>query len=211
MKQIIRITFSLVFLVSCNNSTKNKGEREFIPNPEKYALDEYLEINDSLKYKFTPDTLIGQLSLNNTQNVNEYLGKDVMKKLIDDSLPYSSVTSKDGEQRLTFYFHPGNIVNTFSEFKVSYNNKKDRVEEVTSDRAFKTESGIELGMTEGDILAIKGKPQNRVNNETTVFHYKIENMENSEFLKTYNMPVYYADYEFNNGYLIEFRFGFEYP
>ena len=212
MKQIIIITFSLTLLfLSCNNSTQNKGQREIIPNPEKYVHDGYLELPDSLKPKFKPDTSIGEISINNSDNVNKYLGKDVMENLIFKGLPNSSVTSIDRKQRLTFYFHPGNTAKEFSEFKVSYNESKNRKEVVTDDKEFKTESGIKLGMTSGEIRSIKGEPKKITKNETTIFHYKIDDFKNSEFLKNYNMPIYYADYVFNNGYLIEFRFGFEYP
>jgi len=130
-----------------------------------------------------------------------------MKKLIVNGLQNSSVLSFDGKQRLTFYFYPGNTAKEFSEFKVNYNENKTRENQITSDKEFITESGIKLGMTSGEIRTIKGEPEIIAENQTTVFHYKIDNMKNSEFLKKYNMPIYYADYEFDNGYLIEFRFG----
>ncbi|QCE42084.1 hypothetical protein [Psychroserpens sp. NJDZ02] len=212
MKQIIIITFSLtLFLVSCNNSATNQGQREIIPNPEKNVRDDYLKLPDSLKPKFKPDTLIGEISINNSDNVNKYLGKDVMEKLIFKGLPNSSVTSIDRKQRLTFYFHPGNTAKEFSEFKVNYNENKNRKEQVTNDKEFKTESGIKLGMTSGEVRSIKGEPKIITENGTTMFHYKIDDFQNSEFLKKYNMPIYYANYVFKNGYLIEFSFGFEYP
>ena len=212
MKQIIIITFSLtLFLLSCNNSTQNQGQRDIVPNPEKYVHDGYLELPDSLQPKFKPDTLIGEISINNSDNVNKYLGNDVMEKLIFKGLPNSSVTSIDSKQRLTFYFHPGNTFKEFSEFKVNYNENINRKEGVTDDKEFKTESGIKLGMTSGEVRSIKGEPKTITENGTTKFHYKIDDFQNSEFLKNYNMPVYYADYVFNNGYLIEFSFGFEYP
>ena len=212
MKQILIITCCLtLFLSSCNNVTKNQGEREMLPNPEKYVQDGYLELADSLKPKFKPDILIGEISINNSDNVNEYLGKEVMEKLIFQGLPNSSVISADGKQRLTFYHHPGNTVKEFSEFKVNYNETKNRNDKATDDKEFNTESGIKLGMTSGELRSIKGEPKITTENETTVFHYKIDDFQNSEFLKNYNMPIYYADYVFDNGYLIEFRFGFEYP
>ncbi|MGJ8549063.1 hypothetical protein [Winogradskyella wichelsiae] len=83
MKQIIVILFSLtLFLLSCNNSTQNQGQREIVPNPEKYVQDGYLELSDSLKPKFKPDSLIGEISINNSNHVNKYFRKDEMEKLI---------------------------------------------------------------------------------------------------------------------------------
>ena len=134
-----------------------------------------------------------------------------MDSLIDNGLPNSSVVSSDEKQRFTFYLYPGSIAKEFSEFKVNYIDHKNRKEKVAIDKEFKTESGIKLGITSGELRIIKGDPLIISENKTTVFHYKIENYKNAEFLKQYNMPIYYADYEFNKGYLIEFRFGFKYP
>lgn len=33
----------------------------------------------------------------------------------------------------------------------------------------------------------------------------------NDFLNRYNMPIYYAEYNFENAYLKRFEFGFEYP
>jgi hypothetical protein len=211
MKHILTILIGLALLISCNNGTGQEGKRELVPNPEKYVHDGYAEQPDSIKPEFKPDTLIGQISLVNFKNVQSFLGENVMDRLVDNGLPNSSVISKDSKQRLTFYFHPGGVKNEFSEFKVNYVDQKGRDEFVTEEGEFITESGIKLGMTMGEFRAIKGEPDSLTNNETSTFHYRIDDFQNSEFLKSYNMPIYYADYKFKNGYLTEFRFGFEYP
>ena len=211
MKYILTILTGLVITTSCTNGTGQEGKRELLPNPEKYVHDGYSEQPDSLKPKFEPDTTIGPISLINSENVDTYLGENVMERLVDKGLPNSSVISSDSKQRLTFYFHPGRVKKEFSEYKVSYVQQKDRNEFVTDNKEFVTESGIKLDMTMGEFRSIKGEPDSITKGETTIFHYKIEDFKNSEFLKKYNMPIYYADYNFSNGYLIEFKFGFEYP
>lgn len=211
MKHILTILIGFAFITSCNNGTGKEGKRELVPNPEKYVHDGYAEKTDSLKPEFKPDTLIGQISLVNSKNVQSFLGENVMDRLVDDGLPNSIVISKDSKQRLTFYFHPGGVKNEFSEFRVNYFDQKGRDEFVTDEKEFVTESGIKLGMTMGELRAIKGEPDSLTNNETITFHYRIDDFQNSEFLRSYNMPIYYANYKFKNGYLIEFRFGFEYP
>lgn len=211
MKHILTILLGLALLTSCNNSVGQEGKRELVPNPEKYVHDGYTEQPNSIKPEFKPDTLIGKISLVSSKNVQSYLGENVMDRLEDKGLPNSSVNSKDSKQRLTFYFHPGGVKNEFSEFRVNYVDQKGRDEFVTDEKEFVTESGIKLGMTMGEVRAIKGEPDSMTNDETSTFHYRIDDFKNSEFLRIYNMPIYYADYKFKNGYLTEFSFGFEYP
>lgn len=211
MKHILTILTGLVLATSCTNGTGQEGKRELVSNPVKYVHDGYSEQPDSIKLQFKPDTTIGQISLINSKNIDSFLGKNVMERLVDNGLPSSSVVSSDSKQRLTFYFHPGGIKKEFSEFKVSYVDQKDRNEFVTDAKEFVTESGIKLGMPMGEFKSIKGEPDSITNGEPTIFHYRIDDFENSEFLKRYNMPIYYANYEFINGYLNEFKFGFEYP
>jgi hypothetical protein len=211
MKHSLTILTGIFIAISCSNGARQNEKRELVPNPEKYVHDGYSEQPDSIKPQFKPDTSIGQISLISSKNVDSYLGKDVMERLTDKDLPSSSVISTDSKQRLTFYFHPGNEKKEFSEFIVGYVDQNDRNEFVTNNEEFVTESGIKLGMTMGDFRTIKGEPDSIANKETTNFHYRIDDFNNSEFLKRYNMPIYYAVYEFKNGYLCEIKFGFEYP
>jgi hypothetical protein len=203
----------LVNMISCKSTTSKNGQRELIPNPEKYEHDKYVQIADSLKPVFHPDTVIGKIRLNSIENISDYLGADIMDRLTDSGLPAAEVLSEDKKQRLKVYFHPGGMKNEFSEFEISYNKKIDRGEpRATDDKEFITESNIKLGITVGDLKSIKGEPDSIIStNKTIIYHYKIDDFDSSDFLKRYNMPIYFADYEFKNGYLIKFKFGFEYP
>ena len=42
---------------------------------------------DSLKPVFHPDTVIGKIRLNSTENISDYLGADIMDRLTDSGLP----------------------------------------------------------------------------------------------------------------------------
>jgi hypothetical protein len=211
MKISLTIVTGLILILSCANSPERQDQREIVPNPEKYELDGYAELPDSLKPIFKPDTTIGKISLLNSNNIDNYLGQNIMENLSDDDLPCASVYSSDSKQRLIIYFHPGGTSKEFSEFQVSYVEETEQNKPIVNEKEFKTENGIKLGMTIGDIKSIKGEPNSVKNNETTVFYYLINDFQNSEFLNNYNMPIYYANYEFKNGYLIQFKFGFEYP
>lgn len=212
MKPTLLMFIVALLLLNCQTNAKNQGQRELVPHPEKYVHDGYLELHDSIKPQFKPDTMIGPISLIDPTHVEDYLGGNVKSRLIeDDGLPNASVISSDSKQRFRFYFHPGNGENDYSEFEVSY------VQQITAndirikDQEFTTESGIKLGMTMGALRALKGEPHSITEKETTTFHYKIDDYDTSDFLLKYNMPVYYAHYEFSNGYLIAFKFGFDYP
>jgi hypothetical protein len=210
MKRLTLI-IGLLILISCSNRTSQNGQRELLPDHEKYIHSGFSEKQDSIKLGFKPDTTIGQISLISSRNVDKYLGEDIMDRLSEDGLPNSNVLSSDKKQHLTFYFHPGGVKKEFSEFKVEYSNKEVLDNKVVTDKEFVTESKVKLGMTIDGLRAIKGEPDSVTNKETKILHYRITDFKNSQFLQKYNMPVYYADYEFMNEYLIKFKFGFEYP
>ena len=205
MRNLLTVVIGLFLTFNCSNThTKdNKGQN--------ITQEDSSEQFDLLETNFIPDTIIGKISLINSQNVDSYLGNDVMSTLNDDGLPNSSVISKDMKQRLTFYFHPGSKIKEFSEFHVSYNDGAKKNDITAEDAEFISESGIKLGMSLDDFLIIKGEPDKLEKNKTTIYYYKIDEFENSDFLKRYNMPIYYAEYEFEQDYLIAFKFGFEYP
>jgi len=211
MKHIYTIIAGILILISFSNVTvqENQVQLELVENQEIFA-----QINNQTSLgtvEFASDTTIGIISLLNTRNIDEYLGENVMDRLTDEPFYNTSVFSSDKKQRLTLYFHPGSIRKEFSEFKVEYANQVEQNAITTNDSIFETESGIKLGMSISDLRLIKGDLHGVTNNEMTVLHYKIDDFENSDFLKKYNMPVYYAEYIFMNGYLIKFSFGFEYP
>lgn len=209
MMRSIGLWIILSLLLTCCQRPKSSGQRDLVPNPEKYEHDGY----DPSAITFLPDTSISQIRLLDTSRVDVVLGEDVMDRLEENEslgLPHTSVLSDDKSQQLTVIFHPGNVRNEFSEFIVGYA-QEDRMYTPTSSEAeFITESGIKLGMTQGSLKSIKGEPDAIVQGEGTVFQYTIDEAD-SPFLARYYMPLYYAYYTFEEGYLTEFRFGFEYP
>ena len=201
----------IVTYFSNGTSQEKQAQRKLVPNPEKYDHDGHPKLTDTLKLKFKPDTTVGAIRLINSMNIDKYLGANIMDGLVDEPFYNCSVYSTDKKQRLTVYFHPGGMEKEFSEFKVDYVKNPSKNNFVTTDKEFITESKVKLGITTGDLKAIKGEPDNISKNETIKFYYRIDDYENSDFLKKYNYPSYYSEYEFENGYLIEFRFGFKYP
>ena len=77
---------------------------------------------------------------------------------------------------------------------------------------FLTGKGIKLEITKQELIDSLGDPRETINEKGyTILSYRIDNYEQSDFLKHYNLPCYYGKYIFKNNKLIEFAFGFEYP
>jgi len=208
MKQAAIIILVISFVSSCSNATRQVNNEQ---GPVTNLLNENSERHHSAAHQFVPDTVIGHISLLNPDKVEEYLGDNIMDRLTDDDLPNLGLLSSDKKQLLTFYFHPGGNIKEFSEFKVGYIDNADSKLIISSGKEFITESKIKLGISMAQLIESKGEPDSISNNGLTIFHYLIDKFDNPAFLKRYNMPGYYADYQFKNGYLTEFRFGFDYP
>ena len=206
-------TFILIFftclLCSCDLKTGDKKRTDLIPNPEKFEHDNY----SSEDVKFIPDSSINGISLHSDSLVISLLGDDYEKSINSNAdIPYLLVFNTKTNQLLTLYQHPGGVKGEFAELEVSGFKEYDKRHAIQiSDKEFVTESGIRLNMTVGDLKSIKGEPDTIIVKETTTLVYKLDKIDKSSFLERHNMPIYFADYEFKDGYLIRFKFGFEYP
>ena len=76
--------------------------------------------------------------------------------------------------------------------------------------AFVTGRGIALGMTPDEVIARFGRcVQSREQGGAgETIQYVIERADDDPELKTYGYPFYYAEYEFERGKLVRYRFGF---
>jgi hypothetical protein len=207
----------LILVLSCNKSNHSnvQHQREWVPNPEKFEHDGYSSLADSLKPKFSPDVSINKIHLADTTGIIALLGKNPMDRLTetgeDNEFPHISVFSKDRKQRFRLIFHPGGSSNEFYEFEVSYDFSNCRECIVADENEFMTESEVKLGITVGELKSLKGDPYHLLTGSLDVLQYELNDFENSHFLQKYGYPKYYADYYFDNGYLVKFKFGFEYP
>ena len=197
-------------MVSCqgkvgNNSTNKSKEKSQTTELSNSTIDNSF---------FKPDSTINAISLLSNYNVESYLGKEVMDKLDKEpDIPRVAIHNNKTKQYLILYFHPGGVINEFSEFEITPSFESNRQNIISiEDTAFTTESGVKLTMALVDFKLIKGEPDSLISeDQEVIYHYEISNMNKSAFLKKYNMPLYYADYYFRNGYLYKYRFGFMYP
>lgn len=166
---------------------------------------------------FEPDTTINnKLILRDENSVNIFFKGDI--DLIPESkelvFPAVYFSNKSRTQYIAAYHYHGDLKNQFSLFEVGYYNELSSGIKLiqTEYDFFMTENKILLGMTKEEIIERKGNEFILIKSEVSEsLRYVLSDYPNSPFLKRYNLPVYFAEYNFENDRLVKFSFGFEYP
>jgi len=202
MQKIVFV--SLVFLMNCNPVSK-KPDAIKVSDPHKSTKIEKLASHN--KIDFVPDIKINDLEIENPTSIVNAVGS-LKEKIIDDqSLPHAIFSNIEGNEKLRLVLFPGASHNDIYQFKLGYDEKNGIQSSYTE---FVTESGIKLGLDKKEIIKIKG--EGFKSSLSSELYYEISNYESSEFLKKYNLPVYFARYTFDkNEKLKKIHFGFEYP
>ena len=194
MRYIVLITFCICTICNANqqHTSKHGGHKSYLPDT----------------------TINKKLVLRNWQSIEREFG-DIMSLVKDsDDGPFVYFKNKTGTEYLKMYFFPGNIVNEFSFFEIG--KMSDKVKPLVHESKFKsfyTESGIGLGITKAQLIAIKGDFfRDSTKNGFTILKYEIDNSGNSKYLKRHKEFAYLAEFFFDHhGRLARIRFGFEYP
>ncbi len=164
--------------------------------------------NETYKDNIVPDISVNDIKLSDTTTV--VLGySDLKYNVIEDKeeLPYVIFTNENKTEILKLYLFYGTKKNEFYQAEISPYDKKI-VPNPTKYANFSTESGIKLGISKKDLIKIKGNNFVETNH---VLRYEISDYEKSHFLEKYNMPIYFAEYTFDQDKLSKIYFGFEYP
>jgi hypothetical protein len=190
------------FIVGCEKKAETKdGANNVQEKPVSFT--------DSIG--FEPDLAVSGLLLFDNTTIESQLGDLMPFVNKNETLPSVHVMNSDRTEYLKLVFHPGSVNNNFAEFEVGLRESAPEKKESLSSRVktFVTESGISLGSKKDEVIKKKGDDFVADGNK---IKYVIDDFEKSAFLKKYNMPVYFAEYEFDmTDTLIRFRFGFEYP
>lgn len=153
---------------------------------------------EELKKQLYYDSTLNGMRLRDPRSVEVVIG--TTENMIDPQDGTTEVLSSTRGQVLTMIFHPGDVVNLFSQFKVEYNTQKLNSKYKIRDKAFLTGKGIKLGITEQQLLKILGKPAAKENDDGyTRYSYK------------QNDGLYFGSYWFKKGKLAKFWYGEEYP
>ena len=159
-----------------------------------------------------PDTSVYNIILHDKESSMRQVGENFAAIDGNMDMPYENFCSQDKKQTLSLFFHYGGVRNSFSEFQVRQYSPSDSAVTLKTN-SFVTNSGIKLGISKDKVVSILGSCFKTINNEKTkeTIKYRINDFEHSIFLKRFNMPIYYAVYEFRSDKLVRFRFGFENP
>ena len=157
--------------------------------------------NETYKDNIVPDISVNDIKLSDTTTV--VLGySDLKYNVIEDKeeLPYVIFTNENKTEILKLYLFYGTKKNEFYQAEISPYDKKI-VPNPTKYANFSTESGIKLGISKKDLIKIKGNNFVETNH---VLRYEISDYEKSHFLEKYNMPIYFAEYTFDQDKLSKF-------
>ena len=164
--------------------------------------------NETYRDNIVPDISVNNIKLSDTTAV--VLGySDLKYNVIEgkEELPYVIFTNENKTEVLKLYLFYGTKRNEFYQAEISPYDKKT-ISNPTKYKSFSTESGIKLGISKKNLIKIKGNNFTETNH---VLRYEISDYEKSHFLEKYNMPIYFAEYTFDQDKLCKIHFGFEYP
>lgn len=145
------------------------------------------------------------------------------------SFPWYVFASQDGKQIAAFRVHPADVVNSYMEMEVrdrrigpkqmlgareSYYVGRDGTPRKIDTPAFATSNGLTIAMSRAEVIEKLGpcfKPYKRRGNTETIRYGVFDLKVGRPILQLANMPGYYAEYQFERGKLVRFRFGYDYP
>ncbi|MEO6903376.1 MAG: hypothetical protein ABI315_09495 [Bacteroidia bacterium] len=208
MKNLIltSIISGVIFFTSCHERPTESRDKNIVQ-----IKDSTLQ-KDSLK----PDISINkQLFLQNPESV-EKVFIDIMPLLNKEAeFPDLYMFNNNKKEYLRMVLFPGSSKNSISQFEVGYYSDLPANTKTTSSKldSFYTESQIKLGIAKEHLIMEKGKnfKEENAKDNQSIIRYTLSDFNKSDFLKRYNMPVYFAEYWFKSNKLIKYRFGFEYP
>lgn len=181
------------------------------PSSERSAPIELPELPRPLSL----DTALAGVGLLNAISAVHAIGSMKDRPLVETDrhqMPHASYISSSGDAYATFLLHYGSGSDQFAELELS-RAEPDSLSGVLPEDVFRTGLGIELGMSEEQILEILGPVPMFGTSKSGhhLLHYRIENGSGANELMGYGYPVCEATLEFGSDGLVEYHFGFEYP
>lgn len=164
--------------------------------------------NETYRDNIVPDISVNDIKLSDTTAVVSGYS-DLKYNIIEDKevLPYAIFTNENKTEILKLYLFYGTKINEFYQVEISPYDKKT-IPNPTKYKNFSMESGIKLGISKKYLIKIKGNSFVETNH---VLRYEISDYEKSHFLGKYNLPIYFAEYTFDQDKLSKIYFGFKYP
>ena len=198
-------------LLGCGGVTDNAAGKKDQLISKSAKKEDLFRNTENLQCKFSnPDTSVFGIAIRDAKSAAHTIGGSVA----DSSGEYHFYSKLEGET-LTLVQHPGDFKNQISIFRVEYSSKASYNYKQLAVDAFKTESGIKLGMAKNQIIEKLGGCYSRIDSTSKYIelYYRIEQPKDSrtKLLKRNSMPAYYASYKLHDNKLERMEFGFEYP
>jgi hypothetical protein len=218
-----------LFIAVCGCQSKNEGvkisaeKRPNIFRVDSLAKDNNVSRNQIISKHASiviPDTTINsKLCLEDNKSLLKfYPNRDKQIQLFDElrESPVTIFGNESNNEYLMAYQYEGNTENAYSCFEIGYFEDEKNIgfqkASPTVETNFTTESGLSLGISTDDVIHIKGMNfKNRKLGDYTVLTYRIEDYENSPFLKHYNMPGYFIEIRIKEDLVNRITFGFDFP
>ena len=183
-----------------------------------------------------PDTIVHGIVVGDSKTAVRRIGRNEKLKLTlpepTSSFPWAVFFSSDGKQTLALQQYPGGGIDdymmsevaltrlganaTLSDEDSRYMGKASKKQKLPAVE-FVTGRGIKLGVTKAEVLKRLGAScieTLKTEGGSETVRYQFEEAEPEKmpaFLKAANMPEYLAEYQFESGKLVRFRFGYPYP
>lgn len=161
----------------------------------------------------SPDITISGITLTDSESAVRVVGADAELIENDHDLPHARFVSTNGAEELVLFAPYGANPDEYAEAEVRVAGTEALTLRDLPIETFTTGRGVRLGMTIKEVEALFGrcvKARQRSGNEVFI-EYEIKNADRDPELGRFSFPLYYAEYEFQRGKLVRFRFGFAYP
>lgn len=167
--------------------------------------------------KTIPDTSINGVSLMYGEGFEKKFASYKLPNYFEaDHSPKLEFINADQKQKFTVFHCYGSGRNDICTFRLEFRKISDSIPPyavLINDKTFLTGRGLHLGMTIEEFKKKVGinKYKSLIEGNKTKIIIELYDFKINEFLKSYNMPAYLAEYYFVKGKLTYLEFGFPNP
>lgn len=160
-----------------------------------------------------PDLGVAGMRLLDPNSARSVVGAQARLYDGEEDLPHARFVNNDGAQELSLFAQFDADIDQYSEAEVKEATSSALVLDGVAVAEFVTERGVRLGMTTDEVVSLIGAcvKAREASGVFEIVQYEILSREMSPKMRAFGFQVYFAEYEFQNGQLIRFRFGFENP
>ncbi|HEV7868082.1 MAG TPA: hypothetical protein VGO90_10400 [Chthoniobacteraceae bacterium] len=159
------------------------------------------------------DISVGGFSLLDPDSAERVLGKRLKTVEEDNDFPKAYCLNAARTEQLVLTQHYGALLHEFAEYQVTPVHVEGRGPVAAGVGSWITGRGVRLGMSERELIERLGSPtKTSGRGKDRNLEYRVAPNEGravDEILSDWEL--YYGNYQFREGRLVRFRFGFDYP